>query len=235
MASLGDALEYPTENDNWVKTILIGGALSIFAFLLIPIIFVYGYIVEVIRHSLDGDPTPPEFEDWGDLLVDGLQALVIVIVYLLIPAIVAAVTVGGSVMAMATGTRGGAAAGVAGLLFGFLISLVLALVFGYVAVAAVVNFAREGSLGAAFDFGTLRPILFDSDYAVAWALSVAVFFAVGIVTGVLNLIPVIGAIIGAFLGFYAQIVAARLWADGYSAARGPGGTDDWESAGESTI
>jgi hypothetical protein len=234
MASLGDALEYPMEHDDWVKTLLIGGVLSIFAFLLIPIIVVYGYIVRVIRHSLDGDPRPPEFGDWGDLLVDGLKMLVILIVYMLIPAIVAAVTVGGSVAAMATGTRGGAAAGVAGLVVGFLVSFVLALAFGYVAVAAIVNFAREGSVGAAFDFDTLRPILFDSDYAVAWALSVAVFIAVGIVTGVLNIIPFIGAIIGAFVGFYAQIVAARLWADGYGAARGYG-TDDWDSAGESTV
>lgn len=220
MTSLGAAIEYPMEHDDWVKTILIGGILSILSVLIVPIIIVYGYIVQVLRHRLAGEPQPPTFDDWETLLVDGLQVFVITVVYLLIPIIVGAVTVGGSVIAVATGTRGGLLAGGAGILIGLLVSFLLALVFGYVAVAGIVNFASEEQFGAAFDFGTLRPILVDGDYAVAWLLSVGVFIGVGVVTGVLNIVPFIGGIIGAFVVFYAQIVAAYLWADGYSAARG---------------
>lgn len=235
MSSLGDALRYPTEHDDWMKTILIGGVLSIFGFLLIPIIPVYGYIVRVLKRRLAGEKRPPTFDDWGELFGDGVRVLVIGIVYMLVPAIVGAVTVGGSILAMATETRGGVATGMAGLAFGFLLTFVLSLVFGYVAVAAIVTFAREDRLGAAFDFGTLRTVVFEGDYAVAWLLSIGVFIGAGVVTSVLNVVPVLGAIVGAFVVFYAQIVAANLWADGYSAALEAGGSGDQTEIGKSAI
>lgn len=235
MTSLTDALEYPMKHDEWLKTILIGGVLSVFGFLLIPIVLVYGYIVRVLRHRFDGDPQPPTFGEWEELLVDGIQAIVIGFVYLLIPIVVGFVTVGGSIAAIATGTRGGAMAGGVGLLFGALVSFVLSLIFGYIAVAAVVNFAHEGQLGAGFDFSTLPNILFNGDYAVAWLLSVGVLIGVSIVASVLNFIPFLGSIIGAFLFFYAQIVAAHLWVSGYSAARELGERETRSEIEEPTV
>lgn len=221
MTSLGDALAYPTEHQEWVKTILIGGALSIFAFLLIPIVLVYGYIVRVLRRRLDGDPQPPTFGQWEELLVDGIKAVGIGFVYLLIPGLVGFVTVGDSIAAVATGTQSGPGAG-DGILFGALLSLLVSLLFGYVAVAAIVNFVYEGEFAAAFDFTTLRGIVLDGDYAVAWGLSVVVFAGVRVLVGVLGVIPLLGTVIGAFVFFYAQIVAAHLWADGYGTSRGLG-------------
>lgn len=235
MTAISKALDYPREHDDWIKTILIGGVLSVFAFLLIPIFLVYGYILRVLRRRLDNDPHPPVFDEWGELLVNGLQVFVIGIIYMFIPVLVGAITAGGSILAIATGTRGGSAAGMAGLIVGFLLTLVLSLVFGYVAVAAIVNFAREDRLGAAFDFATLRTIVFDGDYAVAWLLSVAVLIGAGIVAGLLNIVPFLGAIIGAFIGFYAQIMAGYLWAGGYSAAREGSERDDWSRGEESTV
>lgn len=212
------ALRYPTESDEWTKTVAIGGVLTLFGFLLLPLFVVYGYVVRVVQECTAGNREPPVFEEWGDLLVDGLQAWVIGIVYLLVPLVVGAVTVGGSIAAMVSGTRAGTAAGLAGLGIGLLVTFVLSLVFGYVAVAAIVNFAREGEFGAAFDFGVLRAVVFDRDYAVAWLVSVVVFIAAGVIAGALNAIPFLGAILGAFVGFYALVVAANLWADGFERA-----------------
>lgn len=219
MTSIADAITYPTEDDEWLKTVLIGGVLSIFGFLLIPTILVYGYVVRVLRHSLAGEAAPPRFDDWGGLLVDGLKAAVVGFVYMLIPAAVGAVAVGGSLAAIATGSRSGAAAGLGALALGALLTFVLALLFGYVAVVAVVNFAHEGDLGAGFDVGTIKHVALSGDYAVPWALSVAVFVGAGLVVGVLNVVPILGTLVGAFVLFYAQVAAARLWADGYAAAR----------------
>jgi uncharacterized membrane protein len=92
---------------------------------------------------LEDEPRPPTFGEWGELFVDGIQALVIGIVYLLVPGVVGMVTFGGSAASMATGTRSGAAAGMAGLAFGMVLTFILTLVFGYVAVAAIVNFAKH--------------------------------------------------------------------------------------------
>lgn len=206
-----DAFTYPVERDDWVKTVLIGGVLTFLGFLLIPLFVVYGYVVRAIRTSIDGDTEPPAFEDWGTLLVTGFQAWLIGVIYLLIPAIVAFVTIGGSIMAMATGGDLGAGVGVAGLFGGLAVTFVLSLVFGYLSVGAIVLFARQDQFGAAFDFGQLRDLVLTTDYAIAWVVAIVVFIVAGIVAS----IPLIGFIIGPFATFFAAVIAARLWAGGY--------------------
>lgn len=213
------------ERDDWVKTVLIGGGLIIFSFLVIPGILVSGYVIRVIRGRLEDAPEPPPFGEWGALLVDGLQAWVIGFIYMLVPTIVAAVTIGGSIASMATGSRAGAAAGLAGLFGGFLLWFVLSLVFGYVAVAAVVNFAREEQFGAAFDFGTIRDVVTTGDYAVGWVLGVVVVIVAGAIVGLLNVVPFLGFIVGAFVNFYAIVAAAHLWTGGFADALGPAPAD----------
>lgn len=220
MPPIEEAARYPMQSDDWKTTVLIGGVLVIFGVLLIPGLIVSGYAVRVIRDYLEGASSPPPFEDWGRLLVDGVQVFVIGFVYMLIPTIVAVVMIGGSIVAMATGARAGAAAGLAGFFGGFLLWFVLSLIFGYVAVAGIVNFAREERFGAAFDFGTIKDVITSGDYAMAWLLAVVVMIVAGVVVGVLNVVPFLGFIIGAFINFYALIVAATLWTDGFSDALG---------------
>jgi hypothetical protein len=130
----------------------------------------------------------------------------------LIPLIVFAVTVGGSVAAMATGTRTGAGLGMAGLFGGFLLSSVLALVFGYVGLIGVANYAREGDFGAGFDVGVITDVATSSDYAIPWAVGVVIFLVAGVVGG----IPILGQAVL----FYASIVAMKLVGRGFAAARG---------------
>lgn len=190
----------------------------LFGFLLVPLFVVYGYLVRAIRESLDGNPGPPVYDAWGELLVDGVQAWLIGLVYMVLPLIVVGFTVGGSIAAMATGSDAGLAAGLATLLAGLLVSFVLVLVFGYLAVAAVVNFAREGRLGAGFDVDVNRKVAFSRDFAVAWLTAAAVFLVAGIVVGVLNVIPILGFVLGTVLTFFVAVVAANIWADGFASA-----------------
>jgi len=218
MSSIENAVTYPMESDDWVVTVLIGGVLSVLSFLLIPLFIVYGYLVRAIRANFEGKPEPPAFGDWGELTVDGLQVAVIGFVYMLVPIVVMAVTVGGSAVALATGSEAGAAAGAGTLVVGILVTVVLALLFGYFAAVGIVNFAREERFGAAFDFGVVKDVGLDSDFAMPWLISVAVFIAAGLV----NVIPVIGALIAVFTNFYALIVASDLWADGFREATDAG-------------
>lgn len=83
---LSEALEYPRARDDWFKSILIGGVLSLFSWLLVPAILVVGCIVRVLRSTMAGEETPSVFDDWGDLLRDGLRATIIGLAYGLIPA-----------------------------------------------------------------------------------------------------------------------------------------------------
>jgi len=236
MESLEDTLRYPMEDDDWTTTVLIGGVLSLLSFLVVPVILVYGYLVQAVRERADGATQPPAFEDWGELLVDGLKAWVISIVYMLVPLVVFGVTVGGSLFAIATGTRAGAGAGLAGLFGGLVISFVLSLVFGYVATAAIIHFACTGEFGAGFDFGTLRTLVLSPEYATPWLVSIALFIAVNVVVNLLNVIPFIGSLVAVLLSpfatFYVLVVATDLWAGGYNAALDE--RDEPESVGTAT-
>lgn len=226
MVDIETAVMYPMESEDWVKTILIGGILSLLSFLIIPAILLYGYIIQLIRARFEGQSEPLAFDDWGSLFTDGIQAVAIGIIYLLIPAIVGFVTVGGSLLAIATGTRTGAATGLGGLVVGFGITTVLSLVFGYIAVAALLNFADKGEFSAGFDFGIIKSLVLSSDYAIAWVAAIAVFFIASVISGVLNAIPLLGAIVSAFIFFYAQMVAAYLWAGGFVDVKGTPSSPD---------
>lgn len=207
-------LTYPMERDDWVKTVLLGGVLILFGVLLVPLFLVYGYLVRTIRESLADSVGPPAFDDWGGLLVDGVQAWIISIVYLLVPLIVAGVTIGGTIAAIATGSEAGAAAGAGGLFVGFTLSAVLGLVFGYLAVVALVNFAEERRFAAAFDFGTIKTVASDREYAIAWLVSMIVL----VVASFVGAIPLVGWLLAPFVTFYAAVIAANLWADGFTQA-----------------
>lgn len=214
MKNLNDIVAFPMENDDWFVTTIIGGVLMLLSVFIVPLFLVYGYLVGVIRGSLGGASEPPSFGDWSTLLIEGVQAWLIGVIYLLIPLIVGGLTVGGSVLAIATGTDAGAAIGFGSMFVGALVTVILALAFGYIAVAAIVNFAREERFGAAFDFDVLKGIVMHRDYAIAWLVSIGIFFVASLV----NAVPMLGWILGPFVGFYAAVVAADLWANGFASA-----------------
>jgi len=224
MVSIGDAITYPMESDDWITTILIGGVLLFLSVVIVPIFLVFGYQIRVIRALLDGEREPPTFDEWGELFADGLKAFVVYLIYGLVPLIVFAVTVGGAILAAATGGEEGVAAAVAGVLGGILISSVLFLVFGYFAAVGLVNFARHDSFGAAFDVGTIIEIGTTGEFLIAYLIAVLVGIGFGIVAGI--------PILGLFVAFYAQIVTAYIWTEGYGDAAGisPGAT-----ASETTV
>lgn len=219
MRTLEDAVRYPMGDDEWITTVVIGGILTLFSVLLIPAFLLYGYLMRVIRGATAGTTEPPAFGDWGDMLVEGLKAWVIGIVYMIVPLVVVGITAAVGVAAMGTGSEGGAATGIGALFLGLALSGVLALVFGYLAIVGIVNFAREGTIGAAFDVDVIKQVALNREYAIAWLFSVAVLFAAGFIGGLLQVIPVLGTVIAAFVTFYALVVAAALWADGFEDAR----------------
>src|SRR6056297_1817860 len=88
-----EALNYPRNSNSAVKNVAIGGILLFLSFLFVPTFFVLGYVVRSLRGVLDGIEEPPEFDEWGELFVDGLKAFAIGLVYSLVPAVIAIVAV----------------------------------------------------------------------------------------------------------------------------------------------
>ncbi|MGB9955719.1 DUF4013 domain-containing protein [Haloferax prahovense] len=205
---ISESLNYLRNGEDWVKTVLIGGVLGLLSFLIVPTFLVIGYLLRVVRATMKGDEMPPEFDDWGDMAIDGVKGFAIAFVYALVPAIIAGVFgFAGIVGAAAGGSDAAGAVGGIVALVGLLLAFVLGLLAAYLIPAALSNYAETDRMGAAFDFGTLRPILTSGKYATAWLMAFAVLFASSIVVGVLNVIPLLGFVVGAFVTFYAAVAA----------------------------
>ena len=228
----GEALRFPVAGDSALKNHLIGGVLGILGFLLIPAFFVQGYLVRVLRVAVEGGDEPPVFDEWGDLLVDGLKLFVVTLAYFIVPTIVMFVSIFAfvGVASVSTGAPGEvpssafAGAGIDGLLL-LLVSMLLFFLAAYLVPAAAANFARHDDLGKAFEFGTVVDAAFSADYFVAVVFAILVGLIVGAVTVFLSII-VVGLILVPFLSFYTQVATYYLFGRGFAKAMdldGPGG------------
>ncbi len=204
-----DALTYPKSGTDAVKTILIGGVLTLLSVLLVPIALVTGYVVRVARSVNDGAETPPVFDDWGELFVDGVKGVAIMFVYFLVPAVVFAVFAGGAAF------LGAARLGAAVALIGALVAFPLWLAAWYVGTAGFINFAVTGRFGAAFEFEALRPIVTSGTFATAWLVGLGVLVLGSVVSGIIGLIPIIG-LLAAFVAFYVTVAATYCYANGFA-------------------
>ena len=228
---LGDALNYPIKDDTSLKTILIGGLLSIFSFLLIPIFLLQGYFLRVLEGASEGTSAAPVFDDWGELFVDGLKMFVVTLVYVFVPTVVffglGVVVAGGALLTGDPGVLAGA--GLFGLLL-FFLYFVVVLLATYLLPIGLTNLAREGDVGAAFDTTVLSSVATNADYVVAVILAVVVGVVLGTVAAFLTVI-----LIGFFIQFYVQIVALYLLGRGVGEAmgsRGGGGVTPTAAAGD---
>lgn len=232
MEPIEDVLRYPTRREDWIATVLIGGVLTLFSFLIIPGIVVTGYVLAVIRGRATGEETPPAWGNWADLFVDGLKAWVVAFVYAIVPTVVAIAVFGTAIAAMASGSDLGVAVGLLGLGLGSLFWLVVALAFFYPLPASLANLAVTGRLGAAFDVGTVRQLVTTRAYAVPWLWGLAVLVVASVVGGGINAVPLIGWIVGAIFLFYIDVVLGVLWGAGFADATTAAGvtTDDGDGA-----
>lgn len=214
---LEEAINYPRESDDAVETIVIGSVLTLFSFLFVPVFFLLGYYQRILRTSMNEEQLPV-FDDWGELFVDGLKAFAVVFLYLLVPLLVfgfSAVSAFGALLSGDFNVLSGTL--VAGALLGFLVAGVLGLVFWYAIPAALANLARTDSISSAFAWSELKGVLFDSEYAVAWALALGVLVVAGIVSGVFNLVP-LGFLLAIPINFYGAMVAFNLYGRGVEAS-----------------
>ncbi|AXG11211.1 DUF4013 domain-containing protein [Haloplanus rubicundus] len=211
-----ESLTYLRESDGWVKTVVVGGLLTLLGFLVVPTVLVAGYLVRVLRGTMHGDETAPQFDDWGNLAGDGLRAFAIALVYGLVPAVLVAVTAGLAAAVAGPGPRSGLVVGAVSLVGG-LLALALGLLAAYIIPAAVANYAEQGSIRSGFAVDDLRPVLTSGTYATAWVTGFAIILGAGLVAAVLNVVPLLGTVVGAFVSFYAitaaYYVVGHAWGD----------------------
>ncbi len=236
--SLRAIFKFPFQSPDWSSRFIIGAAL-LFAGMVIPIvpvIFVYGYIVQVMRQAIKGEPPVlPEWKDWGQLGRDGLRSMAVGLAYLL-PG--AAILIGGWVLYMVTWIGGMTMISAAPreapppiffvLLFGSIAILFISMFVGSLAYllgilplpAALAHFVAQDKLGAAFRVKEWWAILRADKwgYFISWVVTMGLvsvmYFAIMLVyfTGILCFLIYF---IGMPLGFYLLLVAAVLFGQFY--------------------
>ena len=212
---LEDGFSYPLRDD-WIGRIVIGGVLGFLTVLVVPAFLIVGYLVRVLEGTIGGDEVPPEFTDWGDLLMKGVIGTIIGIAYTVVP-----VVAYGVVIAVVAGT-GGAVGGDAGALIGA-VGVLLALAFVpvlflvyYAVPAALSAYAARGELGAAFDPDLLKPALLSTEYLVAVLMPIVVAVVTWIATAVLA-VTVVGLLLVPFVQFYGQVAVFRMFGTAFAA------------------
>ena len=227
---LGDAFSYLRRDDGWLRTVLIGGVLLLLSPLFLPTLVVQGYLVRVLRGVVGGAGDPPVFDEWVEMLVDGVKLLVVQLVYGLVPGglvFLGSLVAGLGAYLAGGGGRAGAGVGAGvGLLAGilFLLAFLLGLLAAYVTPAAVANFAREGELAAAFDLATVREVVSSRAYLVAALYAVAAGIVVAVGT-TLVAATIVGLVLVPFVAFYGQVAVYHVLARGFAESLGLGGAD----------
>jgi len=221
-----DALRFPFAGDDSARNILIGGVLVLLSPLVLPLLPLFGYYLRVVKAGIDDDETPPAFEEWVELSVEGLKAVVVSFVYFLLPLVITligGIVVGvGALLGQERAVSGVATGlGIVGALF-ILASLLAILVATYVFPAALAYMAKSGDIADAFAFSSIFDVAFSVEYLVAGLLGIAAVVLIGIVNTVLTLFTLgLFVLLAVFVQFYAQAVFFYLFGRGYANARGP--------------
>lgn len=221
----GDAIRFPLAGDEGIKSVIIGGVLGFFSFLLLPLLPLQGYFLRVAKASAAGETDAPAFDEWGDLLVDGVKLFVVTIVYFVIPTllfVVVTVLVVGLEVATMRGMEPPSAVAsglsVVGALLVFA-TLLVYLLFLYIFPAGAVNMARKDDIAAAFEFGTVLRVAFTAEYFVAGVLAILLALVVLVVTIVASALTFgIFLLLGVFVQFYVQVAFFYLFGRGYARA-----------------
>jgi hypothetical protein len=131
----GRSFSFVTEDPEWVKKILIGGAFTLASALLVGVPFVLGYFSRTLRNVVAGEPRPmPEWDDLGGIFSEGLRLTAVYLLYTLgIVAILAALGCEALLPAMALSSRGSDPSEALGLMGG----LGIVAVYGLVMVASL--------------------------------------------------------------------------------------------------
>lgn len=225
---VSDAIRYPSSD--WKKVIILGilyviaflgSALSAYTFgisliLILAGIPIAGYLFRIIKSTFAGFDELPDFDEFGDMLIDGLKVVVVGIVYQIIPAIVIIIGVIGTLASVGFSASNIAnPAAFIGLVSGVaIIGVILAIIFLIFEVIAIANMALyDGELGAAFRFGEILGRISKIGWGsyIIWLIVMFIILIVaGIIMGILSIIPIIGIFIAALIVYpYLYMFYAR--------------------------
>lgn len=213
---LGKSFTFVFEDEDWIVKILIAAGILLVGILfswvlLIPLILagalLAGYSAEITRRVIQGNPQLlPEWDNWGELIADGLKVIAIAIVYAL-PAIILSACLGIPIGALSEDAQGfGSVLSVGLSCLNFLWSIAISLLLP----AAIAFYVAEDELAAAFRFGDIFAFVRDNlkTYVITFLMS----WVANFVGGLGSIICGVGVLVTSPYGY---MVTAHLYGQAY--------------------
>ena len=202
------AFTFVTEDEQWLGKIGIGALIALGSIFIIPIPLLLGYQVGVTRNGMKGVERPlPQWEDFGQLYIDGLSILLVQIVYTLpfwlIVCVALFSTVGLSGLTDAVSEDVLATGFIATWGVMMCLTLLFVIAWFFLSPAIFIQYVRTNNLAACFRFSEVVAIVREnlSDIVIAGLAAFGATFVLNVVVGGLSIIPCLGQIIGVFLLF----------------------------------
>jgi hypothetical protein len=217
---IGKAFTFVFDDEDWIMKILIAAAIllvgTLLGILVIPAIvaiaLLTGYGVEITRRVIHGHAQAlPQWDNWGELIADGLKVIVIGIVYAL-PIIILSVCLGVPIGIFAEDAE--ALSSVFSILLSCL-NLVWGIALSVLLPAAIAFYVADGELSAAFRFGQVFAFVRDNlkTYLITFLMSWVASF----VGGLGSIVCGIGVLVTAPYGW---MVTGHLYGQAYLEASG---------------
>ena len=191
---ISDSIKYPSSN--WGK-VLILGVIMIASILIVPVFLLIGYLFRIIKASLAGLDELPEFDEIGEMFVDGLKVFVVGIVYS-IPVIIISIIIGALLGSTTSTSLSLNPYMIWAIVLGYAVYIIVAAIIGLIEVIAIANMAYyDGDLGAAFRFSEVL----DHIARIGWGKYIVTYIVIGIVAfigfliGLLTIFILVGIIL----------------------------------------
>jgi hypothetical protein len=184
---VGKAFAFVFEDQEWIVKLLIAAAILLVGILfswllLVPLILAIallgGYGAEVMRRVINGQSQLPEWENWGELIVDGLKVIVIGIVYAL-PFIIISACLGTPLGLLNNDGANSANAAVGLLSFALsCLDIIWGIALSIILPAAIGFWIADDDLGSAFQFGKVLGFVRDNfttyliTFLMSWVASI---------------------------------------------------------------
>ena len=196
----GKAFLFVTEDSSWIKKIAIGAVFTFFSWLLIPAFFVVGYQIAIMRRVINNDPQPlPEWEEWGQIFMDGIVVAVAVFVYAL-PVILLSLCSMFIWLPTASGNDVLAGGAILGVVVISCLVILFAIALAFMVPAVYIQYARMGDFGSMFQVKEVLAITREN--VVNILIVFLMIMVANFLLGLLTWIPICGWFIIAPAGYF---------------------------------
>ncbi len=182
--------------------------------------FITGYTVRIYR----GGKIPPEFNNWGQLLIEGIKLDIITTIWFL-PALI--ILLLGVLMVLTMDSSPFSPGGLGIILFSLILA-VLAFIFAIVAILfltiGAIRFSRTGKMSEGWNYKEIRGTIGRigwGNYIVALVILLVIGFIFNMVTGLIGLIPFVGRVLQACCFPFIMVFFARFITKVYEAGELP--------------